>query len=54
MARGRLARFQRLDGNSRVAASNVQVAGQTTPYTFTYGYDLADDLTSETYPPAMF
>jgi YD repeat-containing protein len=36
------------DGNNRVTASNVQVAGQT--YNFSYGYDLAGDLTSETYP----
>jgi YD repeat-containing protein len=40
------------DGNNRVTASNVQVAGQT--YNFSYGYDLAGDLTSETYPSGRF
>jgi YD repeat-containing protein len=36
------------DGNNRVTGSNVQVAGQT--YGFSYTYDLAGDLTSEMYP----
>ena len=36
------------DGNNRVTGSSVQVAGQT--YSFIYGYDLAGDLKSETYP----
>jgi YD repeat-containing protein len=40
--------YTAFDANGRVTASNVQMQGQT--YTFSYGYDLAGDLKTETYP----
>ena len=38
----------RYDPMGRLTASNQQIAGQT--YAFTYMYNVAGDLTSETYP----
>jgi YD repeat-containing protein len=42
-------KYTSYDGDGRVKASSVQV-GSGSAYTFSYAYDLAGDLVSETYP----